>query len=48
MVWKRGNDAGLRFNGTFSKSPVKEYVGKMGGIGTGFTGQVVKGAVPGC
>jgi opacity protein-like surface antigen len=48
MVWKRGYDAGLKFNGTFSKSPLAEYVGDMGGIGAGFTGEMVKGAVPGC
>jgi hypothetical protein len=50
MVWKKGNDAGETFKGTFTKTPVKEYVGTLGGtVPPGFTtGKVIKGAVTGC
>jgi hypothetical protein len=49
MVWKKGDNAGLTFKGTYTKTPVKEYVGQMGGTGpVGYSGEVVKGVVVGC
>lgn len=48
MKWTAGSDVGLKFQGTFTSTPVKEYVGTFGGIAAGDTGQLVKGAVPGC
>jgi hypothetical protein len=48
MVWKKGQDMGLTFKGTFTKTPVKEYVGQLNGPSGAFTGQVEKGAVAGC
>ena len=48
MKWTHGDDTGLTFSGTFTRKPVKEYSGTFGGISFGFTGELVKGAVPGC
>ena len=48
MKWTAGDDTGLKFKGTFTRQPVKEYLGKFGGIAKGSTGQLVKGAVPDC
>ena len=45
MKWTGGTDADLKFKGTWSKTPVKEYAGTFGGIGSGDTGQLVKGSV---
>ncbi len=47
MKWTAGNDAGLKFKGTY-QSAGHEFVGSFGGIGAGDTGQLVKGAVAGC
>jgi hypothetical protein len=46
MTWTAGYAAGLTFSGTFTKTPVKEYSGTF--ANGRFSGQVVKGAVPGC
>lgn len=48
MTWKIGADVGLTFIGTFlvASSPT-EYSGNFSGMGTGVTGQPVKGAVAG-
>ncbi len=48
MKWTAGSDRGLTFQGSFTKTPAKEYVGQYGGIDAGATGQLVKGAVAGC
>jgi hypothetical protein len=48
MKWTAGDNTGLTFKGTFTTTPVKEYVGSFGGLGGGFTGALLKGAVPGC
>jgi hypothetical protein len=47
MKWTTGIDTGSKFKGTYKASP-PEFVGKFGGIGKGSTGELVKGAVPGC
>ena len=49
MVWTHGGDDGLTFHGKFvlGSSP-KFFSGHFGGTATGFTGYLVKGAVPGC
>lgn len=47
MVWKKGDDAGTTFSGTFSKTPVKGYTGSFGGTLAGAVGTLVKGAL-GC
>lgn len=46
MKWTSGTDSGLKFKGTWSRTPSKEYGGTFGGIGTGQAGQLVKGDVP--
>ncbi len=45
LKWTGGTDAGLKFKGTWSTAPVKEYAGTFGGLGAGETGQLVKGSV---
>ncbi len=45
ITWTAGGIAGTSFKGTFTKTPVKEYVGTYH-VGPGLTGQVVKGVVP--
>ena len=45
LKWTRGHADGLTFNGTFTKTPTKEYKGGFGGLVVG-PGQLVKGAVP--
>lgn len=45
MTWKKGEDAGTTFCGTFTKTPVKEFVGIFGGLLAGYSGQLVKGVV---
>ncbi len=46
MKWTAGNDRGLTFQGSFTKTPVKEYSGIVNDGNA--AGQLVKGAVPGC
>jgi opacity protein-like surface antigen len=48
MVWKKGEDTGLKFKGTYTKTPEKEYVGTITGGPGDYTGEVVKGIVAGC
>ena len=45
MKWTSGTNAGLKFKGTWTHTPTKEYGGTFGGIGAGQTGQLVKGFV---
>jgi hypothetical protein len=45
MKWTKGSDTGLKFIGTWTQAPVKEYDGTFAGVGAGDTGQLVKGAV---
>src|ERR1700722_526732 len=45
LMWTGGADVGLKFKGTWSTTPVKEYAGTFGGPGSGDTGQLVKGSV---
>jgi hypothetical protein len=47
MKWTAGLDNGLKFKGTWTTTPVKEYVGTFSGIGSG-AALLVKGAVAGC
>ena len=48
MRWTAGGSAGASFNGTFTKTPVHEYLGKFGVNGAHLRGKIVKGAVAGC
>ena len=47
MKWTAGTFEGWTFKGTYTTTPVKEYVGSFGGGGAGVTGQLVKGVPPG-
>ncbi len=40
MTWTAGDDSGVTFSGTFTKTPTKEY---KGSFNTGFTAALVKG-----
>ncbi len=40
-----GGSAGTSFNGTFTKTPVHEYLGEFGVNGARLGGKIVKGAV---
>ena len=46
MDWEAGNNIGMTFSGHFvsTTTPV-EYSGPLGGIGAGYNGKLVKGAV---
>jgi hypothetical protein len=45
VTWTGGTDEGLKFSGTFTRAPVKEYHGTFTfGVSQG-KGQIVKGAV---
>jgi hypothetical protein len=46
-TWTAGNDMGLTFSGRWRQGS-GAFVGTLGGNGTGTTGELVKGALPGC
>jgi hypothetical protein len=45
MVWKKGDDAGATFSGTFTKTPEKSYMGTFGGTLDGDAGSLVDGSL---
>ena len=49
MKWTAGSDAGAKFVGTFSLTPLKAYIGTYSLDGYKYPGSLlVKGALPGC
>ena len=47
LTWTSGGDSPATFAGKYHNA-AKDYTGSFGGLGAGFTGQLVKGAVSGC
>ena len=50
LLWKRGNNAGATFTGTYVKKTIDgpEYQGSFGGPLTGHVGGLLEGAASGC
>ncbi len=48
LKWTAGNDAGLKFHGTYTPTATpKQFTGSFGGTGVGSSGELIKGAL-GC
>jgi hypothetical protein len=50
LLWKKGNNAGATFSGTYVKQTIDgpEYQGSFGGALMGHSGGLIEGAASGC
>jgi hypothetical protein len=48
MRWTAGTDTGVTFGGTFTTTPVRNYVGFLHSMTARAHAHLIKGSVPGC